>query len=568
MSWTVPTGCYYAVAEDDPQWHWEYYGAGATVPTQHAPNNPYVDVRDLQFFILIDFTNGYIYTGVQYCTITIKSNNTFTVAYGDYGMMGYNHTNIIASSEALAQHHLTFAGVAFNFGNGSGMMNKSALLHSSRSYEMRFSFAGRSITSVTIPTGVDSLWNAFDGCTSLTTAPTIPSGVTDMGYCFKGCTSLTTASSIPSSVTSMLYTFSGCTSLTTAPAIPSSVTNLNYCFKDCTSLEGAVTINASPSGITEVFANTVNDIVLLGSGGTNATIASQYANVYVWELSAIITARRQENSLTTVDVSVEVTRFKTGTLSSLVLSKDGTAQAVTWNDPTLSITSIPTTFTTTLLNIAEGDTPTISVIATDQYGSATAVSVKIPIAFYTMDVQAGGKEIAFGAIADDDLTSHPNGLFRCNMDVLLAGTTTEVENPYYSLDTTASPGTTDGDLYAAITDLSWQSDVIAANMLDDKALLTKIMSKLPTLVVEVVNSSSVNINANSASENSFSVAKSGYTPLGIVGYNIAGSGISAVAPYRMRVIGSTAYYGVRNYGSGQATNVVVQASILYVKWGS
>lgn len=105
-------------------------------------------------------------------------------------------------------------------------------------------------------------------------------------------------------------------------------------------------------------------------------------------------------------------------------------------------------------------------------------------------------------------------------------------------------------------------------MLNLKKALTKIMSKLPTFLVEVVNSSSVNINANSTSESSFSVAKSGYTPLGIVGYNIAGTGISAIAPYRIRLIDSTAYYGVRNYGTGQATGVTVQASILYVKWGS
>jgi hypothetical protein len=95
----------------------------------------------------------------------------------------------------------------------------------------------------------------------------------------------------------------------------------------------------------------------------------------------------------------------------------------------------------------------------------------------------------------------------------------------------------------------------------------KITGKLPTFVVEVVNSTSVSINANSSSDNSFSVAKSGYTPLGIVGYNIAGTGISAIAPYRMRLIGSTAYYGVRNYGTIQATGVTVQASILYVKFG-
>ena len=32
--------------------------------------------------------------------------------------------------------------------------------------------------------------------------------------------------------------------------------------------------------------------------------------------------------------------------------------------------------------------------------------------------------------------------------------------PTFNLDTTASPGTDDGDLYAAITALAWESDVI------------------------------------------------------------------------------------------------------------
>ena len=541
MSWTVPTGCYYAVGEDDPQWHWVYYGAGATVPTEHAPNNPYVDERDLQWFILIDFTNGYIYTGVEYCTITIKSNNTFTVAYGDYGTIGYNHTNIIASSEALAQYHLTLAGVAFNFGNGSGMMNKSALLHSSRSYKMRFSFAGRSITSATIPSGIETLWHAFEGCTSLTTVSAIPSVVTDMGYCFQGCTSLTTAPTIPSSViylnhcfkdctslttaptittpsaiikmgycfqgcTSLTtaptipsnvermgYCFQGCTSLITAPTIPASVAYLNHCFKDCISLEGAVTINASPSDITDVFANTVNDIVLLGAGSLES-IASSYENVYVWSLSTMMTASRDETQTTTVEISVDVSRFKTGTLASLTLSKDGTTQSVTWNDPTLAVTDIPTTFTTSLTNIGESGTPLLSVVATDAYGSSTVTSVRIPVAFYTIDVQAGGQEIAFGSLADDDLTNYPNGLFKCNMDALLAGSTTEVENPYYSLDTTASPGTTDGDLYAAITALGWENDVIDV-MLDVKALLTKTLKD--TNVVQSGATGAISVNSSS-----------------------------------------------------------------------
>lgn len=34
------------------------------------------------------------------------------------------------------------------------------------------------------------------------------------------------------------------------------------------------------------------------------------------------------------------------------------------------------------------------------------------------------------------------------------------ETPHYTLDTAAASGTTDGDLYAAITSLGWASDVI------------------------------------------------------------------------------------------------------------
>ena len=38
--------------------------------------------------------------------------------------------------------------------------------------------------------------------------------------------------------------------------------------------------------------------------------------------------------------------------------------------------------------------------------------------------------------------------------------TTNRYTPTFDLDTTAAPGTTDGDLYAAITALSWEGDVI------------------------------------------------------------------------------------------------------------
>lgn len=38
--------------------------------------------------------------------------------------------------------------------------------------------------------------------------------------------------------------------------------------------------------------------------------------------------------------------------------------------------------------------------------------------FRTIDLQRGGKSIALGGIADDDITSRPNGLVRCDMDLI------------------------------------------------------------------------------------------------------------------------------------------------------
>lgn len=124
-------------------------------------------------------------------------------------------------------------------------------------------------------------------------------------------------------------------------------------------------------------------------------------------------------------------------------------------------------------SFAQTDSYQITVILEDSLsGASSAITQTLSTAFYTIDFQAGGKEIAFGAPANDNLTGHPDGLFKCEMDALFNGDVTatgdttlstgdtEIENPYFSLDTTASPGTTDGDLYAAITALGWQSDVI------------------------------------------------------------------------------------------------------------
>ena len=42
----------------------------------------------------------------------------------------------------------------------------------------------------------------------------------------------------------------------------------------------------------------------------------------------------------------------------------------------------------------------------------------------------------------------------------ISGVFVSMTNPKYTLDTSAASGTTDGDLYAAIVALGWESDVI------------------------------------------------------------------------------------------------------------
>ena len=73
---------------------------------------------------------------------------------------------------------------------------------------------------------------------------------------------------------------------------------------------------------------------------------------------------------------------------------------------------------------SEGRSYQIGLKITDTKGKNSGIiTYTLSQAFYTLDFQAGGKEIAFGAPANDDLTNYPNGLFKCNMDmkVLNAG---------------------------------------------------------------------------------------------------------------------------------------------------
>ena len=70
----------------------------------------------------------------------------------------------------------------------------------------------------------------------------------------------------------------------------------------------------------------------------------------------------------------------------------------------------------------------VGVVITDsEGGSSPNITQTLSTAFYTIDFQAGGKEIAFGAPANDNLVNYPDGLFKCAMDFLQINMVGEVK---------------------------------------------------------------------------------------------------------------------------------------------
>ena len=314
-------------------------------------------------------------------------------------------------------------------------------------------------TAPTIPSSVTDMGHCFGSCSSLTTAPAIPNSVTDMGYCFSSCSSLTTAPAIPSSVTNMFGCFTHCTSLTTAPAIPSSVTNMGHCFNMCTALTGKITINANPSTYMRCMASTQNEIMLTGSSTLLQNIANTATNnnVYVWSLSINLLAERQEDDFSKANVSVTINRFRNNNESvSLKFTLNGVEGApvqVTMDTATKTYTGV--------LSISPSSTVELSAIAEDSYGKSAPKSITMPIPFYTIDFQAGGKEIAVGGPANDDTSNRPYGLFKCGMDLVVTRLVGEIKmwagdgipHGWMLCDGSEVSKTDYPELYASIRDL-------------------------------------------------------------------------------------------------------------------
>lgn len=102
---------------------------------------------------------------------------------------------------------------------------------------------------------------------------------------------------------------------------------------------------------------------------------------------------------------------------------NGVDDAVNWTNynPTSPVT-LYAIVSATGSEFSPNESYTVSITPTDNMGGvAQTITQTLATGFFTIDFQAGGKEIAFGAPANDDLTLHPNGLFKCNMDAWFNG---------------------------------------------------------------------------------------------------------------------------------------------------
>lgn len=127
-------------------------------------------------------------------------------------------------------------------------------------------------------------------------------------------------------------------------------------------------------------------------------------------------------------------------------AQNGVNNAVDWtnynpNNP-LTLYAVVSATNATL---SQSESYSINITPADnQGGNAQTITQTLPTSFFTIDFQAGGKEIAFGAPANDDLTNIngknylDEGLFKCNMGTSFNDMTTgvggEVEDFISELD--------------------------------------------------------------------------------------------------------------------------------------
>ncbi len=189
-----------------------------------------------------------------------------------------------------------------NYSELTSVTIPSSVMYDGKSYSVTSigynAFSGCSgLTSVTIPNSVTSIGNyAFEDCSGLTSV-IIPNSVTSIGDdAFSGCSGLTSVT-IPNSVTSIGdMAFNGCSGLTSV-TIPNSVTSIgSYAFNGCSGLT-SVTI---PNSVTSIGESAFNGC----RGLTSVTFVenSQLTSIgdYAFRFCSNLTSVTIPNSVTSI----------------------------------------------------------------------------------------------------------------------------------------------------------------------------------------------------------------------------------------------------------------------------
>lgn len=89
--------------------------------------------------------------------------------------------------------------------------------------------------------------------------------------------------------------------------------------------------------------------------------------------------------------------------------------------------------------------------------------------------------------------------------------------------------------------------------MDGVSIVSSGVANIPGLVVDTVTSSAVSVGGNDTKAFDVDVSKTGYTPLGIVGYDWDGTGKSHFIMYNLTVSGTTAHVSFLNdYGTSRS----------------
>ena len=292
----------------------------------------------------------------------------------------------------------------------------------------------RSLTSVTIPDSVTSIGgSAFYDCRSLTSV-TIPNGVTSIGaWAFYNCRSLTSVT-IPNGVTSIgSYAFYRCRSLTSV-TIPDSVTSIgDGAFSNCKSLT-SVTI---PGSVTSIGQHAFQGCTSL----TSVTIPDSVTSIGEYAFDGC-------TSLTSVTIPDSVT-----SIGDFVFSNCKSLTSVAIPDSVTSIGDGAFASCTSLTGIwvAEGNNDYSSDASGVLFNKDKITLVQCPGTFREYTIP-------------DSVTSIGNGAFlgcRSLTSVTIPDSVTSIgESAFYDCSSLT-------DVYYAGSEAQWKAISISSNRNDD-----------------------------------------------------------------------------------------------------